>query len=640
MCGIVGYVGQRPALPFLIDALCRLEYRGYDSAGVSVLCDGHMATVKTLGRLRDLQACVAESGGPERLSGSLGIGHTRWATHGAPSNLNAHPHGDCRGRVMVVHNGVIENHARLHAELAARGHVFASATDTEVVPHLVEEELESGCGLVEAVRRTAARLEGSFALAVAAAGEPGRVVAVRQSSPLIVGLGQGENYIASDIPAVLSHTRRVVILEDGDIADVTASGVGFGRFREGTPCGELEKPVLAVEWDPGQAERGGYEHFMRKEIYEQPAAVRETLRGRIDLERGVAALDAELGLDAVRAARFERAFIVACGTAYHAGLVGRDLLEGVARLPVTVELASEFLSRDPLIGPGDLMIAVSQSGETADTRDALREARRRGAYALAICNVVGSSVAREADATLFTRAGPEVAVAATKTFTAQLVAFALLAAWLAQARAAAIEAGAGEAAGGDGAAGELAAMREKARRLVTGLSGLPDLVQQTLGIDPQVKELATRLSQCEDIFFIGRGLDLALVQEGQLKLKEISYIHAEAYAAGELKHGALALISGGVPVIAVLTQPSLYDKMDNNMQQVRARGGHVIAVAAPGNPKLAGSSDEVLYLPDADPLLAPVLAAVPLQLLAYHCGVIRGCDVDKPRNLAKSVTVP
>jgi glucosamine--fructose-6-phosphate aminotransferase (isomerizing) len=618
MCGIVGYVGQRPALPFLIDALCRLEYRGYDSAGVSVLCDGHMATVKTLGRLKDLQGRLAASGGTERLSGSLGIGHTRWATHGVPSDVNAHPHGDCRGRVTVVHNGVIENHAGLRAELAARGHVFASTTDTEVVPHLVEEELESGCGLVEAVRRTAARLEGSFALVVAAAGEPGRVVVVRQSSPIIVGLGQGENYVASDIPAVLNYTRRVVVLDDGDIADVTASGVAFGRFREGTPCGALEKPVLAVEWDAGQAERGGYEHFMRKEIYEQPAAVRETLRGRIDLDRGAAALDAELGLDAARAARFGRAFVVACGTAYHAGLVGRDLLEGVARLPVTVELASEFLGRDPLIGPGDLLIAVSQSGETADTRDALREARRRGAYALAICNVVGSSVAREADATLFTRAGPEVAVAATKTFTAQLVAFALLAAWLAQAR------GRGEAA----------------RRLVTGLLGLPDLVQQTLDIEPRVKELATRLSRCEDIFFIGRGLDFALVQEGQLKLKEISYIHAEAYAAGELKHGALALITSGVPVIAVLTQPSLYDKMDNNMQQVRARGGHVIAVAAPGNPRLAGSSDEVLYLPDADPLLAPVLAAVPLQLLAYHCGVIRGCDVDKPRNLAKSVTVP
>ncbi|MCL6450003.1 MAG: glutamine--fructose-6-phosphate transaminase (isomerizing) [Acetobacteraceae bacterium] len=611
MCGIVGFVGRRPALPFLLEGLKRLEYRGYDSAGVALLCDRQAVVRKTVGRIADLEQRVRSWTAPA----VVGIGHTRWATHGAPTDQNAHPHCDCDQRVALVHNGIIENHAELRRELEAAGHRFASETDTEVIPHLLEEYLSQGLGLEEAVRRAASRLRGAFALAAFWADEPDTLVAARQSSPLIVGLGQGENYLASDIPAVMHHTRDVYVLEDGDLAVLTPSGVRLGRVDgDARP----ERRRYRVDWDPQQAERGGYSHFMLKEIHEQPTALRDTLRGRLDRAAGSVVLE-ETRLDGglVRACR--RVFFVACGTAYHAGLVGKHLVEALARVPAEVELASEFRYREPVLGSGDLVVVVSQSGETADSLASLREARAKGAFTLGLTNMVGSSLARDADSVLYTRAGPEIAVAATKTFTAQIAALAALALYLGQARGS-LEAG-------------------RALEVMEALEGLPEKVSEALSREAEVAALARRLAAHEDVFFIGRGLDFALAQEGQLKLKEISYIHAEAYAAGELKHGTLALIQPGVPVIALLTQPGLYDKTYSNMQQVQARGGEVIALALDSNPGAADLAGTVMWVPDVHPLLAPVVGAVPLQLLAYYAGVERGCDVDKPRNLAKSVTV-
>ncbi len=617
MCGIVGYVGPQRALPILISGLKKLEYRGYDSAGVSLLGPDGPVTSKAAGKIRELEARLEGVPGGEGpvLDGAgdaqVGIGHTRWATHGRPSDTNAHPHSGCSDDFVVVHNGIIENFAALKEDLVARGHAFRSETDTEVIPHLLEEEYRGD--LVRAVLRVVARLRGSFALAIMARAEPDRLVAVRKDSPLVIGLGDGANFIASDLPAILEHTRRAYILEDGEVAVLTRDSVEV-LDTAGRP---VQKEEFLVRWDPGQAERAGHPHFMHKEIFEQPDAIRDTLSGRLtDDPPGVRL---ELKLSAEAAARMPRLFLVACGTAYHAGLVGRHLVERLARLPAEVEVASEFRYRDPVVPEGSLAVIISQSGETADTLAAQRHLRSRNVPVVAVTNVVGSSVAREADQVLYTWAGPEIAVASTKAYTTQLVALTLLAIHLGRLR------------------GTLS--DEVTVELVAGIRQLPALARQVLEQAPAVEAVGRRLAAARDIFYIGRGLDYALALEGQLKLKEISYVHAEAYPAGELKHGTLALIEDGVPVIAMATQPDLVDKMASNMREVKARGAEVIAVAMEGDDEVPRHADQVIWLPRTNPLLVPALAAIPLQLLAYYAAVERGCDVDQPRNLAKSVTV-
>jgi glucosamine--fructose-6-phosphate aminotransferase (isomerizing) len=614
VCGIVGYIGDQPALPVLLAGLRRLEYRGYDSAGVAVRHDGRFLLEKRTGRVDALAEALQAQPAPD---GTSGIGHTRWATHGRPTDANAHPHADEGRGVVVVHNGIIENHQELREELAARGHRFASETDSEVVAHLVEEAYRDD--LAAAVRAAVARLRGSFALAVLCRAEPDRLVGARQQAPLVVGLGEGENFLASDIAALLPYTRRVLILEDGEIADVRRGGAAVTGF-DGAP---RERAPLTVGWDPGAAERGGFPHFMLKEIHEQPQALRETLRGRLGPEG--ATLRAELaagGADVPeRLAAAGRIWLVACGTAYHACLVGRRLIEAWSGCPAEADLASEFRYRDPLVAEGDAVVAVSQSGETADTLAALREGRRRGALGVAVSNVVGASIPRAADATLHTWAGPEIAVASTKAYTTQILALTLLALHLGEAR------------------GRLPAP-ERAR-LAEEVAGLPELVAEALAaVEEPVRALAARLAAHDHAFFIGRGLDWAVAMEGQLKLKEISYLHAEAYAAGELKHGTLALVTDGVPVVALVTQPDLAEKAASNVAEVRARGARVVAVTTPSLlPAVEHLADDRIVLPEVAPWLAPAVAAVPLQLLAYHTAVARGTDVDKPRNLAKSVTV-
>ncbi|HHY94718.1 MAG TPA: glutamine--fructose-6-phosphate transaminase (isomerizing) [Firmicutes bacterium] len=618
MCGIVGYVGPGAALPILLRGLGRLEYRGYDSAGVAVWDGNQLVACKKEGRLARLAEELRQhypandAGLPDAATEvSVGIGHTRWATHGVPSDRNAHPHSDCQQRFWVVHNGIIENYRELKEEMLRSGHVFRSETDTEVIPHLIESVYRGD--LPAAVREAVSRLRGSFALAVMSPLHPDMVVAYRQESPLVVGLGEGQNFLASDIPALLEHTRRTYILEDGEMAVLTPQEVRISTDG-GRP---VDKAVFTVQWDVGMAEKAGYPHFMLKEIWEQPRALRDTLTPRLT-ETGAVRL-AEEGLDHAWWQRFRKIHLVACGTAYHAGLVGKYLFETLARIPAEAELASEFRYRRPLVDKDTLVVVISQSGETADTRAALREARNRGAEVLAIVNVVGSSIAREADQVLYTWAGPEIAVASTKAYTCQVAVLTLLALHAARAR------------------GVLS--QEEATALGRELRNLPALVQEALAGEPQIRAVAKEVAGHEHVFFIGRGLDFAVAQEAQLKLKEISYIHAEAYAAGELKHGTLALVVEGTPVVALATQPSLWEKTVSNVEEVRARGGRVILVTAgrPG-PHPAGA-EHVIGLPPVNPWLAPLVAVVPMQLLAYWAAVARGCDVDKPRNLAKSVTV-
>ncbi len=610
MCGIVGYIGCRPAVSLLIEGLEKLEYRGYDSAGVAVPAadGGGIVIFKKEGRIETLKKSL-NGFFPQA---NLGIGHTRWATHGRPSDANAHPHADCSGQFAVVHNGIIENYLSLKEWLSSHGHVFKSETDTEVLPHLVEHFYRGD--LVEAVRQAASKLEGSYALAVISSLEPDKVVAVRQDSPLVIGLGEGENFLASDIPAILKHTRRTIILDDGEIALVGADGVAV-MDRLGNRTG---KKIVEVKWEAAQAEKGGYEHFMLKEIHEQPKALRDTLRGRL-LPGGLGVKLDEVSLDGEGVRRLQRIAITACGTAYHAGLVGKYIIERLVRIPVEVDIASEFRYRQPVIGPETLVVVISQSGETADTLAAMREAKRLGARVLAVTNVVGSSAAREAGDVIYTWAGPEIAVASTKAYTTQLLTMYLLAVYLARERG--------------------CLSPEEAGEILWEMQQLPAKVQAVLDSAGALKEIAQVLAARKDIFYIGRGLDYAVALEGSLKLKEISYLHAEAYAAGELKHGTLALIEEGVPVVALATQESLFDKMLSNIQEVKARGAHVIALAMKGSTEVEKAADRVFYIPKTSQLLAPVLVAVPLQLLAYYTAVARGCDVDKPRNLAKSVTV-
>jgi glutamine---fructose-6-phosphate transaminase (isomerizing) len=608
MCGIMGYIGQRPAVPILLDGLRRLEYRGYDSAGVAVMNGGAIEVRKAAGKLSRL----ADIMGREPIAGVVGIGHTRWATHGHPSDENAHPHADCRGRVVVIHNGIIENFLALKETLVARGHRFASDTDTEVLAHLIEDAYRGD--LPAAVAQAVEQARGAYALVVLSADEPEKIVAVRKISPLIVGLGQGETWLASDIPALLPYTRDILIIEDGEMAVITRAGAAISRIGDGPV---LREP-MRVTWDAAAAEKGGYAHFMLKEIHEQPRVLQETMMGRLPGDREIA-LDG-IALAPAAARGMERVWLVACGTAYHAGLVGRTLLERLARIPSEPDLASEFRYRDPLIDDRTLCVAISQSGETADTIAAAREARRRGARTLAVANVVGSTLAREADDVLYTRAGPEIAVCSTKAYLTQLVALAMLAVHLGQQR------------------GTLADARVAA--LIQSLRSLPGHAQAALDLEPQVRGLAERVRGVEDVFFIGRGLDYAVAMEGSLKFKEISYVHSEALAGGELKHGTLALVTPGVVVVALATQPDVIDKTLSNIQQVRARGAEVIGVATGDTAAaLAPHVDTLLTVPATDPLLAPVLSVIPLQLLAYHVACLRGNDVDQPRNLAKSVTV-
>jgi glucosamine--fructose-6-phosphate aminotransferase (isomerizing) len=608
MCGIVGYVGPKQAVPILIRGLRTLEYRGYDSAGIAVSDNGTVDVRKRVGRIDNLEEIVGDR--PPR--GTIGIGHTRWATHGQPSDENAHPHTDCTGTCVVVHNGIIENYAELRDELKAKGHRFKSETDTEVIAHLLEALYDGD--LVSTLRRAAAQLQGAYALVVMSRLEPDKIVAVKRSSPLIIGLGEQENFLASDIPALLPYTRRVIPLEEEEMAVLTRDGVELMKI-DGTP---VTRESMIVNWEPGQAERGGYEHFMLKEIHEQPQAVRDTLSGRINRAGDGVVLDG-VHFDPEWVRGLRSVHLVACGTAYHAGLIGGRLIERLAGLPVWNEVASEFRYREPLVDERTLFVVISQSGETADTLSALREARRRGARVLAITNVVGSSVAREADDVVYTWAGPEIAVASTKAYTTQIVALALLAIRLAELTG--------------------HASQEERRNLIDVLRRLPEALEGALMVEDEVREIGELTRSWRDAFFIGRGLDYFSALEGQLKLKEISYIHAEAYPAGELKHGTLALIEQGTPVIALMTQPDLREKMISNIEEVRARGAAVLTIARSDLAGIDPNAGKILMVPAVHPFLMPVVAAVPLQLLAYYSAVSRGTDVDKPRNLAKSVTV-
>ena len=608
MCGIVGYIGDKQATAFLLEGLSKLEYRGYDSAGIAVYDGNSIRVEKSVGRLNSLKDKVAD----DVPQGTLGIGHTRWATHGRPSDRNAHPHTDCSGDFVVVHNGIIENYLPLKEELMAAGHEFKSDTDTEVVAHLIEEIYNGD--FEQAVRQTLRRIEGSYSLVFMCAKHPDRLICTKKDNPLIIGLGEGENFIASDIPAIVSRTRRTYILADGEMAVVSKDSVVITN-RRGK---EIHKKVFEVSWKAEAAEKGGYEHFMLKEINEQPKAVRDALRGRIAANGKAITLD-DLSWDRAFLDSFDKIYIVACGTAYHAGLVGKFYIEKLARSMVEVDVASEFRYRNPVVDENTLLIVVSQSGETSDTLAALKESKRLGAKTLAITNVVGSSIAREADQVLYTCAGPEIAVASTKAYTTQLILFFMLALYMAQIK------------------GTLSG--ERTRSLIEMLQRVPAQISETLSDVEPIKTFATEYGFNEDVFYIGRSLDYAVALEGSLKLKEISYIHAEAYAAGELKHGTLALIAEGVPVIALATQKSVYEKTLSNIKEVKARDAVVIGIAAAGDEELIKYVDHVIKVPETDELLIPLLTVVPLQLLAYYAAITRGCDVDKPRNLAKSVTV-
>ena len=608
MCGIVGYVGNAQAAPFLLDGMSKLEYRGYDSAGIAVYEKGKIRVEKCVGRLDALRHKL-EGRMPE---GSMGIGHTRWATHGRPSDRNSHPHTDESGDFVVVHNGIIENYLMLKEKLIAKGQKFSSDTDTEIVAHLFADFYEGD--MEEAVKKVLKTIEGSYSLVFMCAAEPDKLICTKKDNPLIIGLGEGENFIASDIPAIIAKTRRTYIMSDGEIATVTKDGVWVQDIN-GTP---ITKKVFEVNWNAEAAEKGGFEHFMLKEIYEQPKAIKDTMRGRL-AENGTEINFTELGWTPEDFTGISKIFIVACGTAYHAGIVGKYYLENLARIPVEVDIASEFRYRNPLVDANCLTIVISQSGETIDTLAALKEAKRLGSRTLAVTNVVGSSIAREADQVVYTYAGPEIAVASTKAYTTQLLVMLMLAVCVGRLRGTL-----------DG---------NKADALAKGLHKVPEQLHDMLENVDQIKVFARHYGSSLDAFFLGRSLDYAVALEGALKLKEISYIHAEAYAAGELKHGTLALIVEGVPVIVLATQEDVYDKTVSNLQEVKAREAMVIAIALEGDDSIAKYADHVIYIPRADKELAPILAVLPLQLLAYYAALTRGCDVDKPRNLAKSVTV-
>ncbi len=609
MCGIVGYIGNREAQEILINGLSKLEYRGYDSAGVAIYTGDKINLRKAEGRLAILEGQLSQA----PVTGSLGIGHTRWATHGRPSDENSHPHSDASGKFAVVHNGIIENYMELKDELMAKGITFLSETDTEVIAHLIADMYDGD--LVSTVRKATKRMRGAYAIGVVSEFEPDKLVAVRLASPLIVGLGKGENFIGSDIPAILEHTRDIYILNDGEMAVLTKEGITLSVTETGEP---VQRDIFRVEWDMVQAEKEGFDHFMQKEIYEQPRAFRNTMVSRIDVETKKVVLEG-LQLTPEKVKDLDKIFIVACGTAYHAGLVGKYVIEELVRIPVEVDVASEFRYRRPIVTDKTLVIVVSQSGETADTLAALREAQRLGAKVVAITNVVGSSIARDADDVIATMAGPEIAVASTKAYSSQLIAFYLLGLYMAQAKE---------------------TISDNLRiAMIEALEKLPEQAEEILKQVDNIREFSESIKNHKSLFFIGRGIDYAVALEGSLKLKEISYIHSEAYAAGELKHGTLALIEEGIPVIALATQEELYEKTMSNIKEVKARGAHVLGVALAGETEIKKSVDEVLYIPTTLPILTPALSVIPLQLMSYYTSLALGNDVDKPRNLAKSVTV-
>ena len=624
MCGIVGYVGNKRVVPVIIDGLKRLEYRGYDSAGIAVAGNGDGLQVRRAeGKLRNLEEAIRL----KPLDGTYGIGHTRWATHGRPTEENAHPHRDCTGNIVVVHNGIIENYVALKKKLAAEGHKFVTETDTEVIAHLVEKYRfgkangSSTQSLEEAVRKTVNELAGVFAIAVICTSEPNKIVAARNGPPAVIGLGKDEYFVASDIPAVLYHTRDVFFLADGDLAVITRAGVKLSDFS-GKP---IERQGQHITWDPIMAEKGGFKHFMLKEIYEQPRAVRETAMGRMSLDSGKIFLD-EMEISEAEFKNVKKINIAACGTSWHAGLAGKFMIERLARVPVEVDYASEYRYRDPITEPGSITLLITQSGETADTIAAQRESKAKGAKTLAICNVVGSMIAREANGTIYTHAGPEIGVASTKAFTAQLTALFLFAVYLAEKRG--------------------VISYDKAKELISELTKIPGKLEALLSRDEECEDLAKQYSRSQDFLFLGRGIHYPIALEGALKLKEISYIHAEGYPAGEMKHGPNALIDENLPVVIIATcdrndpeSVQRYEKTMSNVTEVKARSGKVIAIATEGDEEIAHAADHVIYVPPAPELLLPILEIVPLQLLAYHIGVRRGCDVDQPRNLAKSVTV-
>jgi glucosamine--fructose-6-phosphate aminotransferase (isomerizing) len=608
MCGIIGYIGKEPAVPILIEGLKKLEYRGYDSAGVAVLQNGKFAVRRAVGKLHNLETLLRN----ETLTGKIGVGHVRWATHGRPSEENAHPHR--AGNIVVVHNGIIENYTALKKQLEAQGHIFQSETDTEVIAHLINSIAQKGPGLEEAVREATKLLEGAYAIAVIDERDPDVVVGARKGSPLVVGLGEGEFFLASDIPAILHRTRDVLFLNDDEMAILTNEGVRITDLKGAA----ITREITRVMWNPVMAEKGGYRHFMLKEIYEQPRAIMDTIRGRISLETGTIYLQ-EIGVSPEQIKKLKKIYIVACGTSWHAGLVGKYMFEELARVTTEVDIASEFRYRSPLVDREDLLIAITQSGETADTLAAMREAKKRGATVVAICNVVGSTASREAAGVIYTHAGPEIGVASTKAFTAQLTALYLFGLFLGSLR------------------GSLSP--EDVKKHLSDVVRLPSLVERCLETDENIAVIAKRYFKATDFLYLGRGPNFPVALEGALKLKEISYIHAEGYPAGEMKHGPIALIDENLPVVVLAGKNSVYEKILGNIEEVKARGGIVIALITEGDKEISEKVNHFISIPDTNQLLMTILMAVPLQLLAYHIAVLLGADVDQPRNLAKSVTV-
>ena len=613
MCGIIGYIGSKPVVPVLLEGLRRMEYRGYDSAGVAVVSPEGIALRRSAGKLANLEQAIRV----DPVEGLYGVGHTRWATHGRPTEENAHPHRDCTGRIVVVHNGIIENYLQLKEELQSQGHEFKTETDTEIVAHLVEREMRDD-GLENAVRRALTYMRGMFAIVLVSVEDPEKIVAVRNGPPIVVGLGKDEFFVASDIPAILAHTRDVVFLGDEEMAVITRSGVQFTDYQGRA----VSKTTQRVMWDPIAAEKGGHKHFMLKEIYEQPTAARDTILGRVSLDRGQIFL-ADLNVSDETLRAVQKVSIIACGTSWHAGLVGKYLIEALAQIPVEVDYGSEYRYRNPIVASNELTVVITQSGETADTLAALREAKRKGARSVAICNVVGSMATREAEGTVYTHAGPEIGVASTKAFTSQLVALQLLALYMAQVR------------------GTLTPAH--IRNHIAELLQMPHTIEETIKASAIMEKVGERFHNRSDFLFLGRGINYPIALEGALKLKEISYIHAEGYPAGEMKHGPIALIDEQMPVVAIAPNDHVFEKMIGNVQEAKARGGSVIALTTNGDTRMTAvldrHTDVIVPLPATTALLTPVVMTVPLQLLAYHIAVRRGCDVDQPRNLAKSVTV-
>jgi glucosamine--fructose-6-phosphate aminotransferase (isomerizing) len=612
MCGIVGYIGSKKVSTVILDGLRRLEYRGYDSAGIAVIDGQEIKVVRAAGKLRELEENLRLT----QLDGSYGLGHTRWATHGRPTEENAHPHRDCSGSMVVVHNGIIENYKELKQQLSAEGHQFKTETDTEVIAHLIEQVRKSrpGMSLEEAVQGAVPRLSGSYAFAAVSSRDPQKIVAARNGPPLVIGLGKDEYFVASDVPAILHHTRDVFFLDDGEVAVVTSGGVLI-TDQQGQ---SVAKQVQRITWDPILAEKAGFKHFMLKEIYEQPRAIRDTLLGRVSQDTGKIFLD-EMEITEKEFRDCRKLHIVACGTSWHAALVGKFLIERLAKLPVEVDIASEFRYRSPLLEPDQLVMVITQSGETADTIAAQREARSRGLKTLAICNVVGSMATREAQGVIYTHAGPEIGVASTKAFTAQIAALYLFALHVGLVRGTLTE--------------------EQAKGHIRDLLHIPTQIEQILAKDPQIEEIAKDYHRASDFLYLGRGINYPIALEGALKLKEISYIHAEGYPAGEMKHGPIALIDRNMPVVALVFGDGLFEKMMSNVEEAQARDGLIILVTQEGHEDAGRRAARTIVIPKTSDLLTPILASVPLQLLAYHIALRRGCDVDQPRNLAKSVTV-